>query len=362
MTKTKNNDNFIEEIMIENGAEEVFFPLPEYLLPWFDKNKRDLPWRESKDAYRVWVSEIMLQQTRVEAAKAYYIRFLNALPTVYDLARCDDDKLMKLWEGLGYYSRVRNMKKCAVEVVEKYNGVFPRDKNLLVKLSGIGEYTAGAVSSIAYDEKNPAIDGNVLRVLARVEGDFTPIDSVTRKKELYQKLQAVYPDRAGDYTQSLMELGALICLPENPKCLQCPMQGRCQAERNILQNVLPVMPKKAEKKIVKLNVFLCVTPLGVAIRKRGEKGILAGLWEFPNVEASKFEGNLDRQISSLGVKNYEITGSMNYTHTFTHLVWEVTAYTLKTTGMPPSFTVVDVDEIRKEYSIPSAFQSCFKGL
>ena len=332
-----------------------YFPLPEYLLPWFYANKRDLPWRKSKDAYAVWVSEIMLQQTRVEAAKEHYIRFLRALPTVFDLAACDDEKLMKLWEGLGYYSRARNLKKCAIEVVERYNGVFPREKESLLKLPGIGEYTAGAVSSIAYDEKNPAIDGNVLRVCARVQGDFTPVDSAERKKELYAALQAVYPDAAGDYTQSLMELGALICLPENPKCTLCPLRGKCVAERDNLQDLLPTMPRKNEKKRVKLAVFFIRGDKGVLLRKRPDRGVLAGMWEFPNAETDGVAAPAEI-LAKWGVKCERIEERGKHTHVFTHLIWEMTAYAVESESLPEGFVRFTKEEIKKEVSLASAFK------
>ncbi len=352
-----------EEIEEKTGRD---FPLPEYLLPWFYENKRDLPWRKSKDAYAVWVSEIMLQQTRVEAAKEHYIRFMRELPTVFDLAACDDEKLMKLWEGLGYYSRARNLKKCAVQVVNEYGGVFPRDKSALLKLPGIGEYTAGAVSSIAYDEKNPAVDGNVLRVCARAEGDFTPIDDTKRRKALTEKLAAVYPDEAGDYTQSLMELGALVCLPENPKCGACPLRGHCVAEREGWQARLPVMPPKAEKKREKLAVFLVRTPSGAALRKRPAKGVLAGMWEFPNVPfgglsaaEKEAEGEFLRAaLREFGVENYSLQGKKEHTHVFTHLVWDMTAYILDTADMPAALQVFPLGKIRTELSIASAFRWC----
>lgn len=337
---------------------ERFFPLPEYLLPWFYENKRDLPWRKNKDAYAVWVSEIMLQQTRVEAAKAHYIRFMQTLPDVFSLAACDDEKLMKLWEGLGYYSRARNLKKCAVRVVEEYGGVFPSDKALLLKLPGIGEYTAGAVSSIAYDKKNPAVDGNVLRVCARVEGNFAPIDDTIGKKELYRRLESVYPEAAGDYTQSLMELGALVCLPENPRCEACPVRGNCIAERDGLQSVLPVIPQKAEKRHEKLSVFLILTPHGVAMKKRPEKGVLAGMYEFPNLPAESFGGDVREQIFSFGVKEGTIVEEKNHTHVFTHLVWEMTAYAVKTLSAPETFEYFTAERLSREISLASAFRWC----
>lgn len=341
----------------------VFFPLPEYLLPWFYANQRNLPWRQSKNAYAVWVSEIMLQQTRVEAAKAHYIRFMQTLPTVFDLAACEDETLMKLWEGLGYYSRARNLKKCAQQVVEEYGGVFPSDKKLLQKLPGIGEYTAGAVSSIAYEQKNPAIDGNVLRICARIEGNFAPIDSVERKRTLYQKLQSVYPDAAGDYTQSLMELGALICLPENPKCNICPMQGRCVAERDGLQNKLPVIPKKAEKKKVTLSVFVLKTPKGILLCKRPDKGVLAGMWQFPNVEVDpKNPLSLKMQLGGLGIKNYTVLKEQGHTHVFTHLIWDMTAYLVETSDMPPAFLSFSLQELEQNVSLATAFKWCLRLL
>lgn len=332
-----------------------YFPLPEYLLPWFYAHKRDLPWRKSKDAYAVWVSEIMLQQTRVEAAKEHYIRFLRNLPTVFDLAACDEEKLMKLWEGLGYYSRARNLKKCAVKVVEEYNGVFPRDKESLLKLPGIGEYTAGAVSSIAYDEKNPAIDGNVLRVCARVQGDFTPIDSAERKKNLYADLQSVYPAAAGDYTQSLMELGALVCLPENPACGVCPMKGNCMAEREGWQSLLPTMPKKSEKKRIRLAVFFICGKGGVLLRKRPSKGVLAGMWEFPNAEAET-ETELAAILEKWGIRYKKTEERGRHTHVFTHLVWEMTAYAVESEDLPDGFARFTKEEIKREVSLASAFK------
>lgn len=335
--------------------EQKYFPFPSDMLPWFYENKRDLPWRKSKDAYAVWVSEIMLQQTRVEAAKEYYVRFMHELPTVYDLAACDDERLMKLWEGLGYYSRARNLKKCAVKIVEEYGGLFPKSKEELIKLPGVGEYTAGAVSSIAYDQKNPAIDGNVLRVCARVQGDDTPIDSTERKKSLYKQLQSVYPEAAGDYTQSLMELGALVCLPENPKCELCPLNNRCVANEQGQQNVLPVMPKKPEKKKSRLAVFLLKTPTGIPLRKRPAKGVLAGMWEFPNVDITKNEPPMSELLAFFGVKNYKLTGEKKHTHVFTHLVWEMTAYVVETED-ETGISTFSEGELQREISLATAFR------
>ena len=203
--------------------EKVLRQLPDRLLPWFAENRRDLPWRRDREPYHIWVSEIMLQQTRVEAVRGYYARFLEALPTVADLAKAPDDGLGKLWEGLGYYSRMRNLRAAAQVVQEKWNGQIPRDYDAVRSLPGIGDYTAGAICSIAFDMPTPAVDGNVLRVLARVLADSRPVDLPAVRREAREALAAVYPEgRCGDFTQALMELGATVCLPNGaPLCDRC---------------------------------------------------------------------------------------------------------------------------------------------
>ena len=209
-------------------ARELPARLPQLLLPWYEKNKRDLPWRQDRDPYHIWVSEIMLQQTRVEAVKGYYARFLEALPTIEALANCEDDALHKLWEGLGYYSRVRNMKKAARVIVNNYGGIFPKDYESVRALPGIGPYTAGAVCSIAFDLPAPAVDGNVLRVAARLWDDPTPIDTPEMKTRVTKALEAIYPETAGAFTQALMELGATVCGPNRePDCGRCPCAELC---------------------------------------------------------------------------------------------------------------------------------------
>ena len=207
--------------------------LPDLLLPWYDRNKRALPWRADREPYHIWLSEIMLQQTRVEAVKGYYSRFLDALPTIESLACCDDDLLHKLWEGLGYYSRVRNLKKAAQVIMEQHNGVFPDSYEKILALPGIGDYTAGAIASIAFHCKTPAVDGNVLRVLSRLRNDPTPIDLPQTKKEVRQALESIYPKEAGDFTQALMELGATLCGPNwKPRCEECPCRSICLGYRH----------------------------------------------------------------------------------------------------------------------------------
>ena len=207
---------------------DVYEKLPGALLPWYEENKRELPWRQDCQPYHIWLSEIMLQQTRVEAVKGYYTRFLQALPTIEDLAQADDELLHKLWEGLGYYSRVRNLKKAAQMIMEQHGGVFPTDYETVLALPGIGAYTAGAICSIAFGQKKAAVDGNVLRVISRITENDTPIDSPVYKKEVQTELEAVYPDAAGAFTQALMELGATICGPNwKPRCHECPCRELC---------------------------------------------------------------------------------------------------------------------------------------
>ena len=226
--------------------ENILKHLPGALLPWYEENKRELPWRRDREPYHVWLSEIMLQQTRVEAVKGYYARFLAALPTVEALANCSDDALHKLWEGLGYYSRVRNLKKAAQVVVDQYSGVLPQEYESVLALPGIGEYTAGAICSIAYDLPTPAVDGNVLRVCSRLLDDPSPIDLPATKVRVRDALAAVYPKEAGAFTQALMELGATVCGPNRkPDCKNCPCRDFCLGCRNGTAEALPVKaPRK----------------------------------------------------------------------------------------------------------------------
>lgn len=322
---------------IQREKTEVVSALPSRLLPWYDENKRDLPWRKNCSAYKTWVSEIMLQQTRVEAGKAYFERFVRELPSIYDLASCSEEKLMKLWEGLGYYNRARNLQKTAKIVVERYGGVFPQTKEELEKLPGIGAYTAGAISSIAFDQKEPAVDGNVVRVLARLTEDFF----IERKEYFFKLLKPIYPDRAGDFTQSLMELGATVCLPNGaPLCHACPMRDLCIAKKHGTIDLLPVLPKKKEREKKKIYVYCIETPKGFALRKRTE-GVLKGMWEYPSFEEEQhFEG--------------ELIGTKTHTHIFTHIEWDMTCYYLKADSAP--FECFSREVIDKEISLPSAFR------
>ena len=323
--------------------------LPERLLPWYDLHRRDLPWRRDISAYRTWVSEIMLQQTRVEAGKSYFLRFLRELPTVFDLAACPEDKLLKLWEGLGYYNRAKNMKKAAEIIVERYGGVFPSSVEELTKLPGVGEYTAGAIASIAYGEREPAVDGNVVRVISRVTEDYR----VDPRREIAAQLRAVYPERAGDFTQSLMEIGALVCIPNGaPLCEQCPLREDCLSRRFGCAGLLPVLPEKRARSKKKLCVFVIETPEGTALRKRSEKGVLRGMWEYPNVEVKEFPEKAEIP-AEYGLKNAQILEVFEYTHVFTHLEWEMRCYRIQADGADiPCYSRAYISE---HLSIPSAF-------
>ena len=331
--------------------------LPRALLPWYRENKRDLPWRRDEEPYHVWLSEIMLQQTRVEAVKGYYARFLDALPTIAHLAACDDDSLHKLWEGLGYYSRVRNLKKAAIEIMEEHGGVFPGEYEAIRALPGIGDYTAGAVSSICFDKKEPAVDGNVLRVVSRILEDATPIDLPAQKKKVNQLLKAVYPDEAGEFTQALMELGATLCGPNwKPRCGECPCRDFCGGAIHGTAEQFPVKSPKKEKRVEEKTVFIFSCDGRYALRKRPEEGLLAGLWEFPNVPGKlETEGAL-AQAESFGLRPREICRQAERKHIFTHIRWEMRGVYLEVAEPCGEFAWLTAQEIEKEAALPTAFR------
>lgn len=257
-----------------------------YLLHWYDYNHRILPWREEPTPYHVWVSEIMLQQTRVEAVKGYYERFLEALPDLRALAEAEEAVLLKLWEGLGYYNRVRNMQKAARIVVEQYDGRMPADYDALRALPGIGDYTAGAVASIAFGLPYPAVDGNVLRVMSRIACNEADIAKEQTKQELKQDLMSVMPGRSGDFNQALMELGATVCNPNGkPLCEQCPVMHLCRAFHAGRETELPVKTGAKARRVEHRLVYIVQWGERFLLHKRENKGLLAGLWEFPNVLA-----------------------------------------------------------------------------
>ena len=338
--------------------------IAEPLLAWYDRGRRILPWREEPTPYHVWLSEIMLQQTRVEAAKPYYERFLKELPDIESLAGVEEEKLLKLWEGLGYYNRARNLKKAAMQIVIDYDGVMPGTYEELVKLPGIGSYTAGAVSSIAFGNPVPAVDGNVLRILARLRMDDRDILDAKVKKAVEEELAVVMPtDRPGDFNQALMELGAMVCIPNGmAKCEECPWKELCQARKE--DRVLE-FPKKAPKKprsIEEKTILVLQDAEKVALHKRPAKGLLAGMYEFPWLEGHRSEKQVLEYLEELGMKAIRIRKLEPAKHIFSHKEWHMTGYAVRVDelaglGMDKKepFLFIDPAETKDKYPIPSAF-------
>lgn len=323
------------------------------LLSWYKKNKRPLPWRDTGNAYHVLLSEIMLQQTRIEAAKKYFERFITALPDMKALAECEENTLLKLWEGLGYYSRAKNLKKAAEKIMEwKF---FPETKEELLRLPGIGEYTAGAVSSIAFGKKACAIDGNVLRVLSRFKGKDIS------KKEAEKFLLAHFPgegENSSDYTQSWMELGETLCIPKGEiKCSICPLKEKCIARKKDMVFLLPSPKEKKAKKILSYTVLLLEHNNTFAVEKRPAKGLLASLWQFPMLEGILTEEEIKNSaFFPPEVKIEKISFLYDTSHIFTHIKWEMHCYHLKISFPLPEFLWISKEEMDKKYSIPSAFR------
>ena len=342
--------------------KDILAKLPGALLPWYQENKRDLPWRKDSLPYHVWLSEIMLQQTRVEAVKGYYIRFLQELPTISDLANCDDDTLHKLWEGLGYYSRVRNLKKAAKVVAEHYGGEFPGEYDKVLELPGIGEYTAGAVCSICFGLKTPAVDGNVLRVISRITDDATPIDLPDYKKQVQKQLSEIYPEAAGDFTQALMELGATVCGPNRkPDCGHCPCRDFCLGAKQGTAELLPVKLPKKDRRQENMTVFICVCDGKYAVEKRGSQGLLAGLWQFPNVPGELEAQQTVDAARKLGIQVRHITMSLDKTHIFTHVQWNMRGYYLEAEACAGPFCWLSAEEIEKKVALPTAFRQFWES-
>ena len=278
--------------------KSLYQRLPEVLLPWYEKNARQLDWRRDTQPYHVWLSEIMLQQTRVEAVKGYYTRFLKAFPTIQDLAQAREDTLFKYWEGLGYYNRARNLQKAAKKIVRDYGGVFPSSYEDIASLPGVGPYTAGAIASICFEQPRAAVDGNVLRLAARITGSrLDVLDAKNRKIFRSWMAAAMSQERPGAYNQALMDLGATVCLPSGaPLCGDCPAGDFCIARQEGCQAQLPVRSPKREKRTEHLTVFLLRRGAAAALRQRPETGLLAGLWEYPHVPGTLTEAEAARQI------------------------------------------------------------------
>ena len=331
--------------------------LPERLLPWYVKNLRPLPWREDRDPYHIWLSEIMLQQTRVEAVKGYYARFLAELPTIQALSQCDDEKLHKLWEGLGYYSRVRNLKKAAQEIMERHGGVFPRSHDEILALPGIGDYTAGAIGSIAFNLPTPAVDGNVLRVAARLTNDPSPIDLPQTKRKVSAALREIYPENASDFTQALMELGATLCGPNwKPKCERCPCAALCLGYQKGTAEALPVKAPKKPKRQEDRTVFIFSCGDAYALCKRPDRGLLAGLWEFPNVTGKLDLSQALSAAEQFGVRPRNLLRQTEKKHIFTHIQWNLRGYYIEAAEESDRFSWFTAAQLRAQAALPTAFR------
>ncbi len=333
------------------------------LLRWYETVRRPLPWRDSPTPYHVWISEIMLQQTRIEAVLPYYHRFLAELPTVYALAAVPDDRLMKLWEGLGYYSRARNLKKAAQVIVAEYDGELPGTAEKLQKLPGIGDYTAGAVASIAFGQPEPAVDGNVLRVWSRITASAEDIVLDKTKKAVREQLREVYPSGhdAAMLTEALMELGETVCVPNAaPKCKICPVSEHCRAHLTGTTDDYPVKSSKKARRIEERTVLLLRCGNRYAIRKRPAGGLLTGMWEFPNTDGH-LSGKEAVEKCRISVKIKDIRPIGTAKHIFSHVEWHMIGYEVTFTEEDNTLTWADAETIRQTYAIPSAFRY-FTGL
>lgn len=349
--------------MIDNfDLKQLVYPLQ----TWFQSNARVLPWRETPIAYYVWISEIMLQQTRVEAVKPYFDRFIRELPDVKALAECPEDKLLKLWEGLGYYNRVRNLKIAANQILEEYKGVIPSEYEELIKLKGIGSYTAGAIASIAYGKPAPAVDGNVLRVISRVTADDSDIMAQSVRTHMEEKLLELMKNDTNVvpsiFNQALMELGATVCVPNGaPHCEECPWHDLCEARIQNRIDELPVKKKAKARRIEEKTVFVIKDGEQLALHKRANKGLLAGLYELPNTEGHLNEQEAIAYIKEQGYTPVRIQPACEAKHIFSHVEWHMKGYVVFLQakefagGENQNWLFVDVEETKENYAIPSAF-------
>ena len=346
--------------------------IPKPLLKWYDSNRRILPWREEPTPYRVWVSEIMLQQTRVEAVKPYFERFMKSLPDIRTLADAGEEELLKLWEGLGYYNRVRNMQKAAIQIMEDYGGKMPDSYGELMKLKGIGSYTAGAISSIAYGKAEPAVDGNVLRVISRVNRDGSCISDAKVKRRVEEELRLIIPkDRPGDFNQAMMELGACVCIPNGaPHCEKCPLQEICMAHRDGVEQEYPQKAAAKARVIEEKTILVIRDENRTAIRKRDAKGLLAGMYEFPTMQGFCTAEEVNAYLADNGLKAIRILPLEDAKHIFTHKEWHMKGYMVRVDELEPkqpgrdsdSWIYIEPQETKERYPIPTAFLAYTKSL
>lgn len=329
---------------------------------WYGEVKRDLPWRRTNDPYRIWISEVMLQQTRVEAVIPYYERFLQTCPTVQHLAEAPEAVYLKLWEGLGYYSRVRNLHRAAVQICTQHGGQLPADFAALRALSGIGDYTAGAIGSIAFGLPVPAVDGNVLRVMARLTNDDRSVDDVKIKRELTALTVACLPKQAvGDFNQALMELGATVCIPNGaPKCYDCPAQHLCQGYAYGTAANLPTRAPKKVRTLCNRTVMVCRYQGLVGIQQRPESGLLARLWELPAYESHLQPAAMRAQLEADGYVVEQLLSLRPAKHIFTHIEWHMMGYYVELAEKDPRLTWVTPQDLHGVYALPSAFRAFVK--
>ena len=327
------------------------------LLAWYDLNGRTLPWRSVVTPYRTWVSEIMLQQTRVGAVIPYFERFMEELPDVSALAAVSEERLLKLWEGLGYYSRARNLQRAAKIVVSDFGGALPQSYHALLSLPGIGEYTAAAIASINFSEPVAAVDGNLLRVAARVSGCGEDIMDAKVRRLFRQRLDAaIDANRPGAYNQAMMDLGATVCLPNGaPKCEICPARTVCEAYKNGLTEVLPVRAKKKSRRVEERTVLLLFQGGKVALRKRPDTGLLAGLWEFPSILGNLDESGVSLALAQMGLSAESIAPAGSAKHIFTHIEWDMKGYFADVTGENDDLFWADAAAFDAA-AIPTAFK------
>lgn len=369
---TKDSMILNQPVDVKLYYNEQYELISDRLLRWYDLGHRSLPWREDPRAYYVWVSEIMLQQTRVEAVKPYFNRFISELPDIRSLAECEEEKLLKLWEGLGYYNRARNLQKAAKQIMEKYQGCMPGTAEELKNLSGIGDYTAGAISSIAFGEKEPAVDGNVLRVLSRLTLDDGDILKETTKRRVKKQLSEVMPEkRPGDFNQALMELGAMVCIPNGrPKCRECPWEDICLAHKLGCEEEYPKKEPKKKRTIEKKTILIIQDENRSVLHKRREKGLLAGMYEFPSMEGHQSEKRVLAYLKSMGLEILRIQKIQDSKHIFSHKEWHMTAYRIRVDELAPKgealekekWIFAESEEAERKYPLPSAFSAYTKYL
>ena len=330
----------------------------EPILAWYGDHARSLPWRRDREPYHIWISEIMLQQTRAETVRAYYLRFLAELPDVAALARCEEERLFKLWEGLGYYRRVKNLKSAARELLTRYNGIFPGEYEKIRDLPGIGDYTAGAIASICFEIPKAAVDGNVLRIIARINADGDCIDDQAVKRRFARELETVYPaGRAGDFTQALMELGECVCLPKNARCEACPIKAYCAAFAKKAQSRYPVRKAKKPRTLEERSLLLLYAGERIAIQKRASDGLLAELWELPSVDGYIDEtAALDRS-RAWGLDPLQLEKTLSGVHVFTHKEWHMRCFVIRCKEEGGGFVWASEQELREGYALASAFRT-----